>query len=119
MGAIIDFAMSKHPAVRGVHFQPISYFGRCELEGDTKITIPRMLKNIEDQSAGKLQAADFSGGGAESPYALSTRAIERRLTEVLKFCQNGRINPVATARKRGVLSRDSGEAHLQWKDLLY
>ncbi|MDI9471762.1 MAG: radical SAM protein [Tissierellia bacterium] len=68
VGAIIDFAMSKHPAVRGVHFQPISYFGRCELEGDTKITIPRMLKNIEDQSAGKLQAADFSGGGAESPY---------------------------------------------------
>ncbi len=68
VGRIIDFAMSRHPAVRGVHFQPISYFGRYELEDKPKITIPRMLKHIEEQSAGKLKANDFSGGGSESPY---------------------------------------------------
>lgn len=68
VGAVIDFAMSRHPAVRGVHFQPISYFGRYEIEGGNKITIPRMLKRIEEQTEGKLKAEDFSGGGAESPY---------------------------------------------------
>lgn len=68
VGSILDFALSRHPAVRGVHFQPMSYFGRCELEGGGKITIPRMLRHIEEQSGGRLKAEDFSGGGAESPY---------------------------------------------------
>ncbi len=77
LGSIIDFALSKHPAVRGVHFQPISYFGRCNLEIGAKITIPRMLKHIEEQSAGKMKAEDFSGGGAENPYC-SFHASYRR-----------------------------------------
>jgi 7,8-dihydro-6-hydroxymethylpterin dimethyltransferase len=28
IGAIIDFAIQHNPGVRGVHFQPVSYFGR-------------------------------------------------------------------------------------------
>ena len=80
IGDIIDFAQSKHPAIRGVHFQPLSYFGRCELESRTKITIPRMLKHIEEQSFNKIKASDFSGGGAESPYC-SFHASYRRMSD--------------------------------------
>ena len=29
IGAIVDFAIAETPAVRAVHFQPVSYFGRC------------------------------------------------------------------------------------------
>ncbi len=29
IGAIVDFAVARIPAVRAVHFQPVSYFGRC------------------------------------------------------------------------------------------
>lgn len=69
VGAILRFALEKAPAVRGVHFQPISYFGRCGLERPERpITIPKLLSLIEEQTEGLLRASDFYGGGAESAY---------------------------------------------------
>ncbi|HWQ50166.1 MAG TPA: radical SAM protein [Terriglobales bacterium] len=69
LGDILDFALSRSPHVRGVHFQPISYFGRCALEAPAeRLTIPKMLRLIESQTDGRMRAADFAGGGAESPY---------------------------------------------------
>ena len=66
---IVEYALSQSPAVRGVHIQPISYFGRCALERPARpLTIPAVLRLLEAQSGGKLRAADFSGGGAENPY---------------------------------------------------
>lgn len=57
------------PAVRGVHFQPVSYFGRCsEPAGSYRITIPKMLALMEDQTEGWIHAGDFTGGGATNPY---------------------------------------------------
>ena len=41
LGDILRFALDRAPHVRGVHFQPISYFGRCGLERPEKpLTIP-------------------------------------------------------------------------------
>ena len=41
IGEMLRFALSRAPQVRGVHFQPVSYFGRCELkEPETRLTIP-------------------------------------------------------------------------------
>ena len=69
VGDILRFALERMPAIRGVHFQPISYFGRCGLERPEKpITIPRMLRLIEEQMGGVMHAQDFAGGGAENPY---------------------------------------------------
>ena len=69
VGDIIKYALSKAPGVRGVHFQPISYFGRCSQERPQKpITIPKMLRLIDEQCDGKLKASDFAAGGAENPY---------------------------------------------------
>lgn len=69
LGSILRFAEAHMPAVRGVHFQPVSYFGRMELPGaQQRITIPRLLREIEAQTGGKMKAADFTGGSAESPY---------------------------------------------------
>ena len=69
VGPVLRFALEKMPAVRGVHFQPISYFGRCGLSRpDRPITIPKLLSLIEEQTGGKLRACDFTGGGAENPY---------------------------------------------------
>ena len=66
---IVRYALDKSPAVRGVHIQPISYFGRCALERPKRpLTIPAVLRLLEAQSGGVLHAADFSGGGAENPY---------------------------------------------------
>ena len=66
---IMRYALSKSPSVRGVHIQPISYFGRCALDRPARpLTIPAVLRLLETQSGGCLHAADFSGGGAENPY---------------------------------------------------
>lgn len=69
IGAILRFAFSSLPYVRGVHFQPASQFGRYELgRSEDRITIPDMLRAIETQTGGDLKAAEFTGGGAENSY---------------------------------------------------
>ena len=69
VGDILKLAIDKMPDVRGVHFQPVSYFGRCgEARPRKPITIPKMLQLIEQQTSGIMAAADFAGGGAENPY---------------------------------------------------
>lgn len=69
LGEILAFAIEHIPYIRGVHIQPISYFGRCGLTPpERRLTIPRVLKLIEEQTEGRLKARDFGGGGAENPY---------------------------------------------------
>jgi uncharacterized radical SAM superfamily Fe-S cluster-containing enzyme len=66
--SIIEFAAARMPAVRGVHFQPMSFFGRYS--GDPaadRITISALLRLAERQSGGRIRAADFLPGGAEHP----------------------------------------------------
>lgn len=70
IGDIIDFGISNSPAVRGVHFQPVSYFGRYPRapENDDRITLPEVLRAIEAQSGGKLKAGDFAPSRCDHPY---------------------------------------------------
>lgn len=81
VGEVLRYGLAHAPAVRGVHFQPISYFGRCALDRPAKpITIPKMLALIEEQTGGMMRAADFGGGGAENPYC-SFHASYRRMAD--------------------------------------
>lgn len=69
IGDIIDFAIDNMPVVRGVHFQPVSYFGRYEgRDNSYRITIPRMLNEIEKQMNNRMIIKDFLPGGAENSY---------------------------------------------------
>ena len=69
LGDILRFALGRAPHIRGVHIQPISYFGRCGLDApEIRLTIPAVLRRIEAQTNGFMKIADFGGGGAESPY---------------------------------------------------
>ena len=79
IGGILRFALRRGKAVRGVHFQPVSYFGRCELpEPGARLTIPRVIREIEAQTGGAMKFSDFGGGGAESPWC-SFHASYRKL----------------------------------------
>lgn len=79
LGGILRFALGRGRIIRGVHFQPVSYFGRCELpEPETRLTIPRVIREIEAQTGGAMRFADFGGGGAESPWC-SFHASYRKL----------------------------------------
>ena len=114
IGEILRFALEKHPAVRGVHFQPLSYFGRCEIppveleikccedaQTQRRITIPRMLKAVEAQTDGQMKAADFRGGGAESPYCSFHAAY--------RVCPDGKLK-VLQKRSRSCCAQPSSEA---------
>ncbi len=61
IGAIIHFAKAHIPVVKGVHFQPISYFGRFHYAPDdrTRITIPEVLRAMESQTGGEVRADAF------------------------------------------------------------
>ncbi len=59
IGKIIEFAI-KHPAIRGINFQPAFHAGRHFAHDPMKrMTIPDILKLIETQTVAKFKASDF------------------------------------------------------------
>ena len=62
IGAIIKFGMKNSPVVRGVHFQPISYFGRYPEppKDENRITLPEIIAAIEQQTEGLIRQTDLS-----------------------------------------------------------
>jgi len=70
IGKIIQFAIEAMPGVRGVHFQPISYFGRYphDPRDDERITIPEIINEIEGQTGGKVKVTDFRPPMAENAH---------------------------------------------------
>jgi len=67
VGAIIDYAIRFAPTVRGVHFQPVSYFGRMHKDpaDEDRLTLPEVLQLLEEQSEGAISAENFSPPACE------------------------------------------------------
>lgn len=67
---IIDFGLSHIPTIRGVHFQPVSYFGRVPKEpcDQDRITLPEVMFKLEEQSKGIIKLKDFQPPGCENAY---------------------------------------------------
>ena len=70
IGKIIEFAVRMMPTVRGVHFQPVSYFGRYDSEptDSGRLTVPEVITEIERQTGGRLKVKDFHPPSAENAY---------------------------------------------------
>jgi len=68
IGSIIKLALELSPAVRGVHFQPVGYFGRCPdtPENSRRLTLPDVMAAIEEQTDGMMRIEDFSPPGWEN-----------------------------------------------------
>lgn len=63
---IVQFALQRQPHVRGVHFQPISYFGRFPKNfAPRHVTLPEIMQALEAQSQGRIRADDFRPPGCE------------------------------------------------------
>jgi hypothetical protein len=58
---MIQFAKQRIPVVKGVHFQPVSYFGRYPESPSDKdrITTPDVLRALEVQTEGEIRAENF------------------------------------------------------------
>ena len=94
VGEILFYARSRMPVIRGVHFQPVSYFGRCsESKGSYRITIPKMLRLLEEQTGGWIHAGDFTGGGATNPYCTFQANYLRQKDGSMKLLAHGEPRP--------------------------
>ncbi len=69
IGAIIKFGIEHSPAVRGVHFQPVSYFGRYPEPptDESRITLPEIISSIELQTEGLVLQADLIPSSCDHP----------------------------------------------------
>ena len=50
LGEIVRFAADHVPAVRGVHFQPVSSFGRHDAAPDARYTLDRLMADLSEQA---------------------------------------------------------------------
>ena len=67
IGDVVRFGLSRFPTVRGVHFQPITYAGRYAFspEKNPRITLPRLMRELEEQTRGLAKIAHFKPSRCE------------------------------------------------------
>lgn len=68
IGEMIQFAIENSPGVRGIHFQPVSYFGRFPQEpsDEDRITLPQVMQAIEAQTEGLIKTDNLKPPGCEN-----------------------------------------------------
>jgi 7,8-dihydro-6-hydroxymethylpterin dimethyltransferase len=88
LGGLVRAAVDLAPTVRGIHIQPISYFGRYPSSpaNTERITLPEVMRALEEQTDGMVKAAYFSPPGTEhslcSFHATFIRGPKGTLTPV-------------------------------------
>ena len=85
--SIVRFGLDRQPHVRGVHFQPMSYFGRYPAGfAPDHVTLPELMTGLAEQSDGVISAGDFLPPGCEhalcsfsAKYLMQENGTLRRL----------------------------------------
>jgi uncharacterized radical SAM superfamily Fe-S cluster-containing enzyme len=70
VGAIVRQALKLAPTVRGIHFQPVSFFGRFpkQTSDEGRFTLPELMRCLEEQTEGLIKVSDFSPPGCEHAH---------------------------------------------------
>lgn len=111
---IVSFGFQRVPAVRGIHFQPISYFGRVPQHfTPDHYTLPEIIQGLTRHSAGHLRPEDFRPPGCE--HALCSFSAKYRVDEGGHLTRFGGANCDCTAQpaEQGALTAISITAR-QW-----
>lgn len=68
IGNMIAFAKTWIPTVKGIHFQPASYFGRIPNlpDEETRLTLGDLMDKIEKQTGGEIRKKSFGPPGCEN-----------------------------------------------------
>ncbi len=123
LGDILRFALDNMPGVRGVHFQPMSFFGRYPESPavDARLTLPEIMAGLEVQTDGMVRAEHFVPPGCEhSLCSFSARFLQSldggliRLGQAASCqCQTKEGQPEATPALEGALHSIASTAR-QW-----
>jgi 7,8-dihydro-6-hydroxymethylpterin dimethyltransferase len=113
IGRIIQMAKNWVPGVKGVFFQPISYFGAYPgtPSNQNRITLPEVLTALNEQTRGEIKETDFMPPGCEHPLC--------SFNGVFLLDRNGRLKSVVkrTARTNndGAADRVRNLTTKQWR----
>lgn len=79
-GDLLRYAISQGGHVRGLHFQPVSSFGRFpwEMEAAPRITLPELMVMLEKQSNGMVSAGHFHAPSCEHPLCSFSAVYGRK-----------------------------------------
>ena len=69
IGNIINYAIKNVPMVRGVHFQPVSFFGRYPNtpKDEQRYTLGELLADIRDQTNGRISLKNIAPSHCDHP----------------------------------------------------
>lgn len=123
VGRLVDFAREHMPTVRGVLFQPISFFGRYphELRERARITLPELTKAIEEQTSGALQVEDFPptdmGRWDETHCGFTCFAVKSgdKLIPFTRFPSKAQADQIISSRTGQQSSGPLGMIKVYWK----
>lgn len=104
IGKIISFALEQTPGVRGIHFQPLSYFGRYPLTSGIRshITLPEVMRLIEEQSKGQISVSHFRPPAGPHP-SCSFRAT-------FVYMKDGSLQPLSDNSENGCCPGEAAES---------
>jgi hypothetical protein len=90
------------PFVRGIHFQPVSYFGRFprQIGDEGRLTLPELMRCLEEQTEGLVKVADFSPPGCE--HALCS------FHATYVYSAEGDLKPIGAGKGDSCCSADLG-----------
>jgi 7,8-dihydro-6-hydroxymethylpterin dimethyltransferase len=81
LGRILDFALDRLPAVRGLHLQPLALLGRypaSRAAGADRVTLPDVMRELAAQSRGRVRLDDLAPGDCEHALCSFSREYLRR-----------------------------------------
>lgn len=107
VGAIVRQALQLSPVVRGIHFQPVSYFGR--FPGDERdkdrFTLPELMQCLENQTGNLLNLGDFSPPGGEHAHC--------SFHATYVYSENGTLRPLGATGGDSCCTPDCGSGGIR------
>ncbi|MDY0227645.1 MAG: radical SAM protein [Desulfomicrobium apsheronum] len=111
---IVRFGLERQPHVRGVHFQPMSYFGRFPADFSPKhVTLPEVMTGLCEQSGGEIRAGDFLPPGCEHALCSFSGKFMTREDGVLMRMGSGTCDCTPRPAEAGAL-KSIGVTARQW-----
>lgn len=112
IGNIIRFAIENLTVVRGVHFQPVSYFGRYPQKpsDEQRLTLPELMAMIQTQTSGAIRLENFRPPGCENSmcsfHGNFVLMPDGNLTPLTRFDSHNRLVGVEKAENGANKARE-------------
>ncbi len=116
LGQIVQFAKKNMPTVRGIHLQPVSYFGRYPHEiprDEDRCSISDVLHCLEEQTSGELQMDNFVPRKRYDSHCAFSSTFYLSEEGILQAISNSRQNE--SDNQRNFAKKTNEFTNKQWR----